>query len=353
MNNFCYDYDLENSLLNKFMSNLKNGTKVITMRELFPRFRDNSISLNPSRWANHPVTIFQQPWEKITISKPNAVSWTASSITYYVYQVERQDMAVKPNTQSTKSKKPSIILGKGTKTPLKRNASRKIKASRSKSPPRTNNDDEAFSSSKSDDESDFSLSSSRKNNDDYASDYSNSSSKKRTHNDDVESDYSISSSKKRTHNYDESDHPISSSKKRTINSDESDYSISSSKKRTLNDDVESDYSISSSKKRTLNDDESDYSISSSKKSSTKFYELDYPKLQPRSSNDRDKPKRTRSSNRKIPEEPIDTTSNNEVLVIEDETNNSQTSSLETEQLRQRKKITELLDTADVNNKKKM
>eukprot|EP01126_Amoeba_proteus_P041160 TRINITY_DN4416_c0_g1_i3.p1 TRINITY_DN4416_c0_g1~~TRINITY_DN4416_c0_g1_i3.p1 ORF type:complete len:575 (+),score=123.38 TRINITY_DN4416_c0_g1_i3:784-2508(+) len=86
MNNVCYDATLEQELLKKYKIHLKDGTRVITMKEIFPRCDPTN---NPERWKGHPVTIFNYPWEIQKLSKKHAVSWTSAPVCYYVYTVNR------------------------------------------------------------------------------------------------------------------------------------------------------------------------------------------------------------------------------------------------------------------------
>jgi len=86
MNNLCYSVEMETILLEKCMHSLRCGTRVVTMKELFPRC---DPTRNPKRYESQPVTIFRYPWITEKITKKNAVSWTCNPVSYYIYTVDR------------------------------------------------------------------------------------------------------------------------------------------------------------------------------------------------------------------------------------------------------------------------
>jgi len=89
INNYCFSPEVEEGLLDKFQLLLKEGAKVITMRNLCPRYRGNS-----AKWKKHPFSIFKQPC-RIYKSCDNAVSWKPTPLDFYVYTVER-DLPLTP-----------------------------------------------------------------------------------------------------------------------------------------------------------------------------------------------------------------------------------------------------------------
>jgi len=91
MNNVCYGADLELQLLNKFQRWLQHGTRVVTMKELFPCIKTveayhNKLRKDPC----HPLALFKFPWQVGHVPNKGAVSWTGSPVTYHIYQVDRR-----------------------------------------------------------------------------------------------------------------------------------------------------------------------------------------------------------------------------------------------------------------------
>jgi len=94
INNYCFSPEVEEGLLEKFQHLLKEGAKVITMRNLCPRYRGNS-----AKWKKHPFSIFKQPC-RIYKSCDNAVSWKPTPLDFYVYTVERDvPISTQENTE--------------------------------------------------------------------------------------------------------------------------------------------------------------------------------------------------------------------------------------------------------------
>lgn len=82
MNNMCFEADVELKILNIMKKTLKPGTRVLTTRNLAPRYRPDSV-----RSRSDVYSMFNFPWEKRT-SKEYAVSWASSAVDYYIYTVK-------------------------------------------------------------------------------------------------------------------------------------------------------------------------------------------------------------------------------------------------------------------------
>ena len=81
VNNWCFDAVLEQKLFEKFEKTLKEGTRIICLKDVFPRFRPNSL-----RSKSHPGQRFRYPWKKF-LSCDNAISWDSKSVYCYVYEI--------------------------------------------------------------------------------------------------------------------------------------------------------------------------------------------------------------------------------------------------------------------------
>lgn len=87
LNNYCFPQHLEQSVLKKFKAGLKNGVRIITLKDFAPRFRPTS-----TRFVKSYCHLFKFPWLKCR-SSPDAVSWTDKSVEYFIYQVDRNNLA--------------------------------------------------------------------------------------------------------------------------------------------------------------------------------------------------------------------------------------------------------------------
>jgi hypothetical protein len=83
INNYCFPIELEQRVLAQFKTTLRDGARVISLRNFRPRFRPLS-----TRAKSDPCNIFRHPWSRFA-TPSDAVSWTSSSVEYYVYRVDR------------------------------------------------------------------------------------------------------------------------------------------------------------------------------------------------------------------------------------------------------------------------
>ncbi|KAL6060677.1 Histone-lysine N-methyltransferase, H3 lysine-79 specific [Balamuthia mandrillaris] len=84
LNNFCFPEELEQAVLHKFKRMLRDGARVVSTKSFGPRFRPFS-----GRSNDDPCHIFRFPW-RTRKSSVDAVSWTAKSIEYYIYVIDRE-----------------------------------------------------------------------------------------------------------------------------------------------------------------------------------------------------------------------------------------------------------------------
>jgi Histone methylation protein DOT1 len=86
INNWRFTPATQHKLLNKFRCSLADGTRVVTLKQLFPRHRSDSRRRSPY------ADIFEFPFK--TLQSPiEPVSWDARAIKYYVYTVSRAQKA--------------------------------------------------------------------------------------------------------------------------------------------------------------------------------------------------------------------------------------------------------------------
>lgn len=83
LNNVCYPENMQHELEHFFLETLKHGTRVVTVKELFPRTRPTS-----ERFIKSFATLFKYPCEQI-VTEPGVVSWKASGVTLNIYTVDR------------------------------------------------------------------------------------------------------------------------------------------------------------------------------------------------------------------------------------------------------------------------
>lgn len=83
INNPCFSEELEQNVLALLYRFLPVGARVVTIRDLSPRYRPES-----RRFAHDKCSMFEYPWEKHT-TPPDSVSWTAAPISYHVYTVKQ------------------------------------------------------------------------------------------------------------------------------------------------------------------------------------------------------------------------------------------------------------------------
>merc|ERR1712137_273723 len=81
VNNWCFAGELEHDLFVKFQKILPAGTKIICLKDAFPRFRPNSL-----RCDDLPCHRFRYPWRKFE-SCDDAISWDSRLVECVVYQV--------------------------------------------------------------------------------------------------------------------------------------------------------------------------------------------------------------------------------------------------------------------------
>jgi hypothetical protein len=86
LNNYCFPQYLEQSVLKKFKKSLKDGVRIITLKDFAPRFRPTS-----TRFLKSHCHMFRFPWTKCR-SSADAVSWTDKSVEYFIYQVDRENL---------------------------------------------------------------------------------------------------------------------------------------------------------------------------------------------------------------------------------------------------------------------
>lgn len=84
LNNVCYPDNMQHALEHFFLETLKHGTRVVTVKELFPRTRPTS-----ERFTKSFATLFKYPCEQY-ITEPGVVSWKASGVTLNIYTVDRE-----------------------------------------------------------------------------------------------------------------------------------------------------------------------------------------------------------------------------------------------------------------------
>ena len=80
INNWCFGAELEMKLVRKFCRELAVGARVVTLKDLCPRYRPGL------RYASHPWSLFSFPCEE-HMSPRDAVSWDSKAIPYFVYRV--------------------------------------------------------------------------------------------------------------------------------------------------------------------------------------------------------------------------------------------------------------------------
>ncbi|MDP2435132.1 MAG: hypothetical protein Q8P67_05270 [archaeon] len=79
INNWRFTSETIHKLLHVFRCSLRDGTRVVTLKNLFPRIRK-------SNEESGQIDIFKYPWEEVQ-SPPEPVSWDSRPITYYIYEV--------------------------------------------------------------------------------------------------------------------------------------------------------------------------------------------------------------------------------------------------------------------------
>jgi hypothetical protein len=79
--NLVYDCSLEDAILDQLRDTLRDGTRLVTLRPLAPRFRPHS-----RRYRDHPMQRFTYPGRSEVVPR-GGISWTSSAIAYYRYQV--------------------------------------------------------------------------------------------------------------------------------------------------------------------------------------------------------------------------------------------------------------------------
>lgn len=81
LNNWCFGGELEQTLFRKFEKELKEGTKIICLKDAFPRFRPDSL-----RFIDSPCQKFKYPWKKFQ-SCEDAISWDSRLVECVIYEI--------------------------------------------------------------------------------------------------------------------------------------------------------------------------------------------------------------------------------------------------------------------------
>lgn len=102
INNFRFSEETQRKVLSNILPHLSNGTRVVTLVDIFPRYRRDS-SIQPEF-----ADMFQYPWGEYK-SPHDAVSWSSKPVKYFVYIVRRTTSSskkvAKTSSTSTSSKK--------------------------------------------------------------------------------------------------------------------------------------------------------------------------------------------------------------------------------------------------------
>lgn len=96
LNNVCYPEHMLHQLEHFFMETLQHGTRVVTVKELFPRTRPTS----GARFEKSFAKLFDYPCKQYTTG-PGVVSWKAGGVTLNVYTVNRFNTSTFENSSHT------------------------------------------------------------------------------------------------------------------------------------------------------------------------------------------------------------------------------------------------------------
>jgi hypothetical protein len=87
LNNVCFPESMQQPLEHFFTETLQHGTRVVTIKELFPRMRPTT-----ERFARSFATLFKFPCDKYEAPE-GSVSWMHKGVPFYIYTVDREAWA--------------------------------------------------------------------------------------------------------------------------------------------------------------------------------------------------------------------------------------------------------------------
>lgn len=99
MNNLIFDPALDLVLLQKLADHMKPGARLVTTKNLFPRYRPGSTRVCSVNWFAD--RIFEPDWEKVE-GERGTVSWTDSPVPYYVYTAKQRERPFEVSVLGTK-----------------------------------------------------------------------------------------------------------------------------------------------------------------------------------------------------------------------------------------------------------